>query len=84
MQYIYVLRSKKDGELYVGCTNNLRNRLRLHNSGSVQSTRYRLPFQLIYYEAYTNRKDAIEREQSFKTGWGKRYVKKILQNALRD
>lgn len=82
MQYTYILRSKSDGYLYVGCTNNLEKRIKLHNSGKVQSTRSRRPLKLIYYEAYMNQKDAFEREQYFKTGWSKRYIKKILSNYL--
>jgi len=31
--YIYVLRSKKDGKLYVGKTKNLKERIKRHNNG---------------------------------------------------
>lgn len=54
----------------------------LHNSGKIESTRNRIPFTLIYYEAYHNKDDAYEREKYMKTGWGKRYIKKILFNYL--
>jgi len=51
MYYVYVLKSKKDGQFYVGYTADLRKRLDLHNKGKVESTRYRRPFELVYYEA---------------------------------
>ena len=80
MQYVYILQSKNDGDLYIGCTNNLRERLRLHNLGKVQSTKSRKQFILIYYEAYLNKKDGFEREKFFKTGWGRNYIKRVLKN----
>lgn len=78
--YVYVLKSKRDGDLYVGCTKDLQERFALHNSKKVASTKRRVPFDLIYYEAFLNKSDAFEREQFFKTGWGKTSLKKLLSN----
>ncbi|MCX6917291.1 MAG: GIY-YIG nuclease family protein [Verrucomicrobia bacterium] len=75
MIYVYVLRSARDGQLYTGCTNDLRSRLALHNAGQVPSTRERRPFELIYYEACLNKRDAFRREKYLKTSYGKRYIK---------
>lgn len=80
MQYLYILKSTVDDELYVGCTNNLKKRIELHNSKKVYSTSSRCPFELIYYEAYLNKKDAFAREQFYKSGWGRKHIKKILAN----
>jgi putative endonuclease len=77
MQYVYILQSKKDGLLYVGCTEDVKKRIELHNSGKVASTKSRRPFKVIYYEAFTNKQDAFCREQWLKTGWGKNHIKKI-------
>ena len=66
MFYVYILRSKKDKNLYVGFTNDLRRRLQEHNSGLNKSTEYRRPFELIYYEAYKSEKDARKREENLK------------------
>jgi len=66
MFYVYVLRSQKDADLYIGSTNDLRTRLALHNAGKVVSTRARCPFELIYYEAYKAEEDARHREQMLK------------------
>jgi putative endonuclease len=55
MYYVYVLKSKKDGKFYTGCTGNLRKRLNEHNDGTARSTRYRTPFELVYYEASRSR-----------------------------
>lgn len=76
--YVYVLQSKKDDKLYVGCTNDLKRRLREHNDGMSRSTKNRTPFILIYYEAYLNRKDAEKREYFFKSGYGRCYMNQKL------
>ncbi len=31
MQYVYILQSKEDNDLYIGCTNDIKSRLILHN-----------------------------------------------------
>ena len=80
MQYVYILESKSDGNLYIGCTNDLQRRITLHNSKKVESTKHRTPFTLIHYEAYLSEKDAFERERYLKTGWGKQFIKKNLEN----
>jgi len=66
MFYLYVLKSKKDDNLYIGSTNNLRRRLFEHNNGMTQSTKSRRPFELRYYESYFNEQDARKRESSLK------------------
>ena len=66
MYYVYILKSYKDKWLYTGSTNNLRKRFTQHNTGKVESTKYRKPFELIYYEAYKAEKDARIRESQLK------------------
>ena len=64
--YVYVLKSEKDHNNYVGYTTILKNRLEEHNSGKVQSTRNRIPLELIYFEACLNQQDATRRENILK------------------
>jgi putative endonuclease len=66
MFYVYVLKSLKDGNLYVGSTNNLERRLNEHNLGKVFSTKNRIPLEIIYYEAYKSEVDARTREHNLK------------------
>ena len=82
MYYIYILQSKKDKHFYTGYTNDLKNRLKAHNNGEVISTKSRLPFELVYYEACLNQQDATHREKYLKTAWGKRYIKQRLKKYL--
>jgi putative endonuclease len=64
MYYTYVLQSKIDGYLYIGHTQDLRRRFSEHQSGKVESTAPRKPFDLIYYEACLEKDDAILREKT--------------------
>jgi putative endonuclease len=84
MWYIYILRSLKDNQLYIGMTNDLRERFRLHNLGKVPATQFRRPFEIIYFEGHHNKYDAAAREQFLKTGWGKNWIKKTLSNFLKS
>lgn len=44
MFYVYILKSKKDNNFYMGSTNDLKRRINEHNSGLVFSTKSRMPF----------------------------------------
>ena len=72
--YIYVLESLKDGEKYIGFTNNLKRRLEEHKKGLSFSTKFRLPFRLIYFEGCLNGEDAKRREDYLKTTQGRRFL----------
>jgi len=81
--YVYILRSKKNGQWYTGCTSDLRKRFKQHNNGEFNTwTKGRGPFELIYYEAYLNQKDAFTREKQLKSGSGKRYMRERLKRFL--
>ena len=82
MYYTYILKSKKDKQFYTGYTDNLRDRLKMHNDGKVSATKNRLPVELVYYEACLDQQDATHREKYLKTAWGKRYIKQRLKNYL--
>ena len=80
--YVYVLLSTKDHNLYTGFTNNLKRRLQEHARGEVLATAHRRPFKLIHYEYYVNKKDVQAREVFLKSVFGRKQLKKSLQNTL--
>jgi putative endonuclease len=82
MFYTYVIRSRKNGRLYTGSTNDLRKRLKQHNEGKSTWTKNKGLWNLIYYEACLNEEDARSREKYLKTGMGKRYLKNRLKRFL--
>jgi putative endonuclease len=84
MFYVYVLKSAIDGNFYIGHTADLRKRLAEHNRGKVDSTRKRMPFELVYYEASRNLSDAVRREKYLKTTYGHRYLRNRLKHDLSE
>jgi putative endonuclease len=78
MFYVYVIRSVKSDFVYKGHCENLTERLKQHNSGMTESLRPYLPFELVYFEEFDTRAEAISREKYFKTGGGRRFLKSKL------
>jgi len=78
--FVYILRSKKDGSLYIGQTNSLTNRLKKHNKGQIKSTKHRIPFELIYSEKYNTRREAMFREWTLKSIAGIKEKEAILKS----
>ncbi|MBQ9887007.1 MAG: GIY-YIG nuclease family protein [Lachnospiraceae bacterium] len=64
--YVYILKCS-DASFYTGWTNNLEKRLAAHNSGKgAKYTRTRLPVELVYYEAFESKSEAMSREWHIK------------------
>ena len=56
--------------------------LKQHQKGEVESTKFRRPLRLIYYEACLDREDAMRREKYLKTYHGKMFLKNRLKSYL--
>ncbi len=66
MNYVYLLRCA-DGSLYCGWTTRLDKRVEAHNSGrGAKYTRSRLPAELVWFEEYEDRHEALSREWHIK------------------
>ena len=66
MNYVYLLRCS-DNSIYCGWTTDLNARLAAHNSGhGAKYTRSRLPVELVYYEEYEDKTEALSREWHIK------------------
>ena len=83
MFYLYFLKSTKSDFTYIGSTNDLKRRLKEHNSKTQLATKSYAPFKLIYYEAYASKSDAIIREKKLKQfGATIGHLKKRIRNSL--
>lgn len=82
--FVYLLKSLKDGNYYIGQTDNVQERLKKHNSGQVKSTKSRRPFVLVGYEEQAIRNEARWREYELKHHSDKKeaFIKKILAKKL--
>ncbi len=67
MYYVYILTNKNNSVIYVGITNDLHRRLYEHKTEQIEgfTKKYHL-HKLVYFEEYSNVKDAIEREKQLK------------------
>ncbi len=66
MNYTYIVKCA-DGTLYTGWTNQLKERVRAHNEGrGAKYTKTRRPVELIYYETYPTKEEAMSREWHLK------------------
>lgn len=82
MFYTYILQSKKNSQLYVGYTSDLKRRIREHNQGLNFSTKKYMPWEIIYYEACIEESDTKRREKYLKTTQGNRLIKRRLKDFL--
>jgi putative endonuclease len=77
--YVYILRSEVAPEaFYVGFTENLRTRLKIHNSGQVPHTAKFRPWSIKTAIAFTDRRRAIEFERYLKSASDRAFGKKRL------
>ncbi len=74
MYYVYNLKCK-DG-YYIGCTNDLKERINRHQKGYVPATRERRPIELLNYVAFKDQYKAFEFEKYLKSGSGRAFMNK--------
>ena len=66
MNYTYILRCG-DGSLYTGWTNHQTKRVADHNAGrGAKYTKAHLPVELVYYEIFETKEEAMKRECAIK------------------
>lgn len=76
MEYwVYVIKSCRDGIIYIGYSSNVKERLKKHNNGSSRFTKGHRPWRLIYKELCDSKKSAILRERFLKSGIGRQFVR---------
>ena len=85
MHYVYLLRSQSDPtQVYTGFTEDLRQRLKDHNSGKSVHTKRYLPWKLETYVAFSDRGQALEFERYLKTASGIAFSRKRLRPAISE
>ena len=72
----------KDYKTYVGYTHDLNERFKQHNSGKVKATKYRRPLELLMTENFETSKEAKQKEIWWKSGVGRRKLKKLFEEGF--
>jgi putative endonuclease len=77
--YVYILESVMNPEhFYTGLTENLKDRLKIHNSGKVPHTAQLRPWRIKTAIAFTARQRAMKFEAYLKSPSGRAFAKKRL------
>lgn len=77
---VYILRSRADGGFYVGQTKDMTERIAAHNRGSVSSTKTRRPLDLMYFETFNSKSEAMMKENRIKSVKStSRYLEQVAQ-----
>lgn len=77
MYYVYILQLS-DKSYYIGYSSNLKNRIKVHNEGSIFSTKNFRPVKLVYYSAFLSQKKATDFEKYLKSSSGFAFRNKRL------
>jgi putative endonuclease len=78
MFYTYILYSAKYDRFYVGQCEDVVQRLQRHNNKGVPSTKPYVPWQLVYYEEYSSRAEASNREREIKNKKSRKYIEFLV------
>lgn len=82
MYFIYILKSEKNGKYYTGCTNNIEERMKQHNSGFSKYTKNKGLWILVYKEQFDNLVNARRRERQIKSWKKRRAIEKLISDAI--
>ena len=85
MHYLYLIQNDETNEIYIGTTDNLKQRLSTHNGGGRKfTTRKNGMWQYIYVEVYRSKADALDREKRLKSHGTVKYalLKRLKQSLL--
>ncbi len=76
--FAYILKSNHLRAYYKGHCEDLEKRITEHNTGKTKSTKHGIPWQIVNFEEFDTRHEAILRERYFKTAAGRRFLKTKL------
>jgi putative endonuclease len=79
---VYILYSEKFNKNYTGYTSNLIERFKSHNILETKgyTVNFR-PWKVIYIEFFNSKSEAMKREKYLKTGIGREFIKKLIENS---
>ncbi len=79
MYLVYILKSLKTDNYYVGSTKDLNKRIKEHNQGKTKSTKGLRPLKLIYFENFSTNSRARKRELEIKKRKSRKYIETLIK-----
>ncbi len=77
--FTYILQSIYKKSYYIGYTHNLASRIDKHNSGFTKSTKSGIPWELVYFEQFETKSEAIKRELEIKSKKSRKYIELLIE-----
>jgi putative endonuclease len=77
MFIVYILKSLSKNRYYVGQTSDLARRVSEHNSGHTKSTKFGIPWKIIWSGEFASRAEAVKKETQIKKRGIRRYLRDI-------
>jgi putative endonuclease len=78
MYVVYCLVSERSKRIYIGMSRDPQRRLATHNAGHVQATKLHVPYRMIVLRRVPNIEQAHRSEKYFKSGFGRKQVKRRI------
>ena len=79
---LYILVSQKTGRYYVGSTDNLQRRFIEHNSGQTKSTRYGIPWKVVFNFDFESSKEGLQAERRIKALKSKKIIEGLVNHTI--
>lgn len=81
MYWVYAVYNQKHDKFYIGQTEDIDTRLKLHNSGNFRgsyTSRFDGEWSVIYKEEVVDRAAALKREKQLKSYQGRQFIKSYI------
>jgi len=79
MWKVYIIYSEKIDRYYIVVTEDMKWRLKRHNTGWGRYTKRGIPWEYVYTENFDNKSDALKREREIKARKSKIYVERLIK-----
>lgn len=79
---VYAIYNEVHDNIYIGQTNNIIDRLNLHNTGTFKgyTSRYKGEWIIVHQEQFQTRAEALIRERQLKSFRGREFVRNKIKN----
>lgn len=84
MHFVYIIQSQKHNRYYIGCTNNIKTRIKQHNDKQNYSTKNGIPWKLIIYKKFENQQKAYQCEKKIKSYKGGNAFKRLINGEVAE
>ena len=79
MYYVYIIFSKKADRYYVGESIDIQARLVSHRNGISRYTSIANDWELVHFEEFSTRGEAISRERAIKRMKSRKYIESLIK-----